>query len=225
MLFRSSEPLWTHRPELPPAAVRAAVIEVLRRVGLTGAELNRYPHEFSGGQCQRIGIARALVLRPRVVVCDEPLSALDVSIQAQIIDLLLELRRELDLALIFIAHDLAVVRRISQRVMVMYLGQAVEVAERDALFDAPLHPYTRALLDAVPVPDPDRERARERHLLRGELPSPIDPPSGCRFASRCPKVMDVCRRVTPALAPPASDLTRRVACHLYASPAGVSEFT
>jgi oligopeptide transport system ATP-binding protein len=218
------EPLWTHRPELSADAVRAAVVEVLRRVGLTGAELNRYPHEFSGGQCQRIGIARALVLQPKIVICDEPLSALDVSIQAQIVELLLELRHALGLALIFIAHDLAVVRRISHRVMVMYLGQVVETAGRDALFAAPRHPYTRALLDAVPLPDPDRERARPRQLLRGDLPSPIDPPPGCRFASRCPKVMDVCRRVTPPLAPLEEDPARRVACHLYA-PAGASEST
>jgi oligopeptide/dipeptide ABC transporter ATP-binding protein len=210
-----SEPLWTHRPELSAHAARAITVEILRRVGLTGAELNRYPHEFSGGQCQRIGIARALVLQPKVVICDEPVSALDVSIQAQIIELLLELRREFGLALIFIAHDLAVVRRISHRVMVMYLGRVMEVADRDALFAAPHHPYTLALLDAVPLPDPDLERARPRRLLAGDLPSPINPPGGCPFASRCPKVMDVCRRVTPQLAPVADGGTRRVACHLY----------
>jgi peptide/nickel transport system ATP-binding protein len=220
-----SEPLWTHRPELRADAVRAAVVEILRRVGLTGAELNRYAHEFSGGQCQRVGIARALVLRPKVVICDEPVSALDVSIQAQIIDLLLELRREFGLSLIFIAHDLAVVRRISDRVMVMYLGRVMEVADRDTLFAAPRHPYTQALLDAVPLPDPDRERARARQVLVGDLPSPINPPSGCPFASRCPKVMDVCRRVTPQLAPLADGGTRRVACHLYTPAGAVSEST
>ncbi len=220
-----SEPLWTHRPELPADTVRATVIEILRRVGLTGAELNRYPHEFSGGQCQRIGIARALVLQPKVVICDEPVSALDVSIQAQIVELLLELRHEFGLTLIFIAHDLAVVRRISHRVMVMYLGRVMEVADRDTLFAAPRHPYTRALLDAVPLPDPDRERARPRQLLAGDLPSPINPPSGCAFASRCPKVMDVCRRVTPQLEPLADGGTRRVACHLYTPPGAVSEST
>ncbi|HET7132706.1 MAG TPA: ABC transporter ATP-binding protein, partial [Gammaproteobacteria bacterium] len=143
-----SEPLWTHRPDLTRAATRAKVVEMLRRVGLTGRELNRYPHEFSGGQCQRIGIARALVLEPKVVICDEPVSALDVSIQAQIVKLLIELRVELGLALIFIAHDLAVVRKISHRVLVMYLGRAMEVAPRDALYERPLHPYTRALLSA-----------------------------------------------------------------------------
>ena len=220
-----SEPLWTHRPELRADAVRAAVVEILRRVGLTGAELNRYPHEFSGGQCQRIGIARALVLQPKVVICDEPVSALDVSIQAQIIDLLLELRREFGLSLIFIAHDLAVVRRISDRVMVMYLGRVMETADRDTLFAAPRHPYTQALLDAVPLPDPDRERARPRQVLAGDLPSPINPPSGCPFSSRCPKVMDVCRRVTPPLAPLGDGGTRRVACHLYTPPGAVSEST
>jgi peptide/nickel transport system ATP-binding protein len=220
-----SEPLWTHRPDLSAAAVRAAVVENLRRVGLSGAELNRYPHEFSGGQCQRIGIARALVVRPKVVVCDEPVSALDVSIQAQIIELLLQLREELGLALIFIAHDLAVVRRISHRVMVMYLGRVMEAADRDALFASPRHPYTSALIEAVPLPDPERERARPRHVLVGDPPSPIQVPSGCPFASRCPKVMDVCRRVRPQLTPLADGGTHRVACHLYTPLGGVSEST
>jgi oligopeptide transport system ATP-binding protein len=194
-----SEPLWTHRPELDAAAVRAAVVEVLRRVGLSGSELNRYPHEFSGGQCQRIGIARALVLRPKVIVCDEPVSALDVSIQGEIVRLLLELRAEFGLALVFIAHDLAVVRQISHRVMVMYLGRVMEVASRDDLYSRPRHPYTQALLGAVPLPDPDAERARAHPLLGGELPSPIRPPSGCRFRTRCPYVVDRCAAEVPAL--------------------------
>jgi oligopeptide/dipeptide ABC transporter ATP-binding protein len=205
-----AEPLWTHKPELGKAAVRAEVVDVLRRVGLTGRELNRYPHEFSGGQCQRIGIARALVLKPKVVVCDEPVSALDVSIQAQIVSLLLELRRELDLALIFIAHDLAVVRRISDRVLVMYLGRVMEVASSADLYAHPRHPYTRALISAVPLPDPRAERARPREILRGELPSPIDPPSGCRFRTRCPYAIDRCKAEVPQLRP---FEYAQVACH------------
>jgi oligopeptide/dipeptide ABC transporter ATP-binding protein len=205
-----AEPLRTHKPELPKATVRTEVVDVLRRVGLSGRELNRYPHEFSGGQCQRIGIARALVLKPKVVVCDEPVSALDVSIQAQIVGLLLELRRELDLALIFIAHDLAVVRRISDRVLVMYLGRVMEVASSENLYAQPRHPYTRALISAVPLPDPRAERARPREILRGELPSPIDPPSGCRFRTRCPYVIDRCKAEVPQLRPFGY---AQVACH------------
>src|SRR5690606_37073930 len=171
-----AEPLRVHRPELGRKAIRAEVVETLRRVGLTGRELNRYPHEFSGGQCQRIGIARALVLKPKLIVCDEPVSALDVSIQAQIINLLMDLRHEFGLSLLFIAHDLAVVRHISDRVMVMYLGAVMELAPRDALYERPAHPYTRALISAVPLPDPRAERARPREILRGDLPSPISPP-------------------------------------------------
>jgi oligopeptide/dipeptide ABC transporter ATP-binding protein len=205
-----SEPLWTHRPELTREQVRTAVVEVLRRVGLTGSELNRYPHEFSGGQCQRIGIARALVLGPKVVICDEPVSALDVSIQAQIVALLLELRRELGLALVFIAHDLAVVRKISHRVMVMYLGRVMEVAASAALYEQPRHPYTRALIDAVPLPDPDAERARPRRVLSGDLPSPLRPPSGCRFRTRCPYAVDRCASEVPQLRSVDNAL---VACH------------
>ncbi|HLF10910.1 MAG TPA: ABC transporter ATP-binding protein, partial [Gammaproteobacteria bacterium] len=205
-----SEPLWTHRPELDRAAVRAQVTDVLRRVGLSGRELNRYPHEFSGGQCQRIGIARALILKPKLVVCDEPVSALDVTIQAQIIDLLIDLRREFDLSLIFIAHDLAVVRHISHRVMVMYLGAIMEVATKEDLYARPSHPYTRALISAVPIPDPRAERARPREILSGDLPSPIDPPSGCRFRTRCRYVIDRCSQEVPELRPFAGNL---VACH------------
>jgi oligopeptide/dipeptide ABC transporter ATP-binding protein len=205
-----AEPLWTHKPELSAAAVRAEVVETLRRVGLTGRELNRYPHEFSGGQCQRIGIARALVLKPKIVVCDEPVSALDVSIQAQIVNLLLDLRRELNLALIFIAHDLAVVRRISDRVLVMYLGRAMEVAPSADLYAHPRHPYTRALMSAVPLPDPRAERTREREILSGDLPSPIDPPSGCRFRTRCRYAIERCRDAVPQLRAFGST---QVACH------------
>jgi len=205
-----SEPLWTHRPDMARAAVRAEVREVLRRVGLTGRELNRYPHEFSGGQCQRIGIARALVLRPRLIVCDEPVSALDVSIQAQIVNLLMDLREALGLSLIFIAHDLAVVRHISDRVLVMYLGAVMEIADREHLYASPLHPYTRALIGSVPIPDPRAERARVREILSGDLPSPIDPPSGCRFRTRCRFAQPRCASEEPEL----RQLGRgRVACH------------
>jgi oligopeptide transport system ATP-binding protein len=205
-----SEPLWTHRPDLDKVAVRAAVVEVLRRVGLTGRELNRYPHEFSGGQCQRIGIARALVLEPKLIVCDEPVSALDVSIQAQIVNLLLDLRRDLGLALIFIAHDLAVVRHISHRVLVMYLGRVMEVAPSAQLYDRPAHPYTRALISAVPLPDPRAERSRVPEIRSGDLPSPIAPPSGCRFRTRCLYAIDRCRDEIPELRP---FERAQVACH------------
>ncbi len=207
-----AEPLWTHAPELDRDTVRARVADVLERVGLSGRELNRYPHEFSGGQCQRIGIARALVLKPKLIICDEPVSALDVSIQAQIIDLLMDLQAEFGLALVFIAHDLAVVRHISHRVMVMYLGTIMEVAPRRELYDRPYHPYTRALISAVPIPDPDkeRERYRDRELLPGDVPSPMDPPSGCRFRTRCRYVEQRCHDETPKLQPIGMSW---VACH------------
>jgi peptide/nickel transport system ATP-binding protein len=194
-----AEPLVTHRRELSSSDVHKEVRDVLRRVGLSGRELNRYPHEFSGGQCQRIGIARALVLKPKLIVCDEPVSALDVSIQAQIIHLLMDLRREFGVALIFIAHDLAVVRQISHRVMVMYLGSTMELAAPHDLYGHPSHPYTRALISAVPIPDPDAEREREREVLSSELPSPIHPPSGCPFRTRCRYAIELCAEKTPAL--------------------------
>jgi len=205
-----SEPLWTHRPELDKTAVRQRVVEVLKRVGLQGRELNRYPHEFSGGQCQRIGIARALVLEPKLIICDEPVSALDVSIQAQIVNLLMDLQADLGLSLIFIAHDLAVVRHISHRVLVMYLGTTVEIASREDLYDRPSHPYTRALISSVPIPDPDLERSRPRELLTGDLPSPMDPPSGCRFRTRCRHAESRCATETPQLRPVG---VSQVACH------------
>lgn len=193
------EPLRTHCPELSSAEHQKRVLDMMLRVGLTAQQFNRYPHEFSGGQCQRIGIARALILRPQVVICDEPVSALDVSIQAQIINLLKELQDEMGLALVFIAHDLAVVKHISQRVMVMYLGRTMEIASKHALYDTPRHPYTRALLSAIPLPDPRLERAKTVQLLQGELPSPINQPSGCVFRTRCPRAVEQCAQAIPAL--------------------------
>jgi len=194
-----AEPLKTHRPELSAATVMERVRAIMRRVGLTEQQINRYPHEFSGGQCQRIGIARALILEPKLVICDEPVSALDVSIQAQIINLLKELQQEMGLALIFIAHDLAVVKHISDRILVMYLGREMELASKPALYADPRHPYTHALLSAIPVPDPIRERAKVMQLLTGDLPSPINPPSGCVFRTRCPRAVETCASEVPPL--------------------------
>ncbi|MDT8989885.1 murein tripeptide/oligopeptide ABC transporter ATP binding protein OppF [Curvibacter sp. APW13] len=205
-----AEPLRTHHPELPNDEVMARVRAIMDRVGLTPQQINRYPHEFSGGQCQRIGIARALILKPKLIVCDEPVSALDVSIQAQIINLLQELQQEMGLALIFIAHDLAVVRHISHRVMVMYLGRAMEEAQRDTLYATPRHPYTQALLSAIPIPDPDKERGKTIQLLQGDLPSPLNPPSGCVFRTRCPQVQERCAQTVPTLAD--TDVGSRAAC-------------
>ena len=194
-----AEPLRAFRADLGKAELRARVEEALRLVGLAPEMINRYPHEFSGGQCQRIGIARAMVLKPRLIVCDEPVSALDASIQAQIVNLLRRLRRDFGVALLFISHNLSVVRHISHRVLVMYLGRVVELAPTGALFAAPRHPYTRALIDAVPVPDPAVERARPHVVLGGEVPSPLAPPSGCAFHTRCPMARPSCARARPVL--------------------------
>lgn len=208
-----AEPLRTHEPGLTDAQVLERVKETMRRVGLLESHLYRYPHEFSGGQCQRIGIARALILRPRLIICDEPVSALDVSIQAQIINLLKELQREMHLALVFIAHDLAVVRHVSQRILVMYLGKTMELAEKRALYATPRHPYTQALLSAVPIPDPKLERGKVVQLLQGDIPSPINPPAGCVFRSRCPRAFDRCAVEAPPLK--AVDPQSEAACWLY----------
>jgi oligopeptide transport system ATP-binding protein len=204
-------PLKNFHPELSRGERRRRVQEILEHVGLAPEHLGRYPHEFSGGQCQRIGIARAMVLRPKLIVCDEPVSALDVSIQAQIINLLMRLQREFSLSLLFISHNLSVVRHISHRVMVLYLGKVVEVAERDDLYARPLHPYSQALISAVPIPDPRLERSRKKLVLTGDMPSPVSPPSGCRFRTRCPKASELCTRVEP----PLTDHRRGhlVACH------------
>ena len=190
------EPLEVHNI-MRGAELRERVQELLRIVGLNPYFVNRYPHEFSGGQRQRIGVARALALQPDFIVCDEPISALDVSIQAQIINLLEELQAEFNLTYLFIAHDLSVVRHISDRVAVMYLGKIVELTDRNTLYEDPQHPYTKSLLSAVPIPDPIIEEKRERIILKGDVPSPAHPPSGCNFRTRCPVVMDICAEVDP----------------------------
>jgi len=207
-----SEPMQIHK--LVPKNERTErVQELLQTVGLNPYFANRYPHEFSGGQRQRIGIARALAANPDFIVADEPVSALDVSIQAQVVNLLEDLQDKFGLTYLFIAHDLSVVRHISDRVAVMYLGKIAELANRNDLYDDPLHPYTKALLSAVPIPDPVIEKRRERIILTGDVPSPINPPSGCHFHTRCPYVMDVCKKVDPILADQGNG--HYVACHLY----------
>ncbi len=195
-----AEPLWTFYPNMERLQVEERTRGMMKVVGLLPNQINRYPHEFSGGQCQRIGIARSLILNPKLLVCDEPVSALDVSIQAQIINLLKGLQRKLGLALIFIAHDLSVVRHISDRVMVMYMGQAMEVSEKARLYHRPLHPYTNALMKSVPVPDPKlAAQARQSSWLTGDMPSPYQRPKGCIFHNRCPFRVNRCEADVPAL--------------------------
>lgn len=211
------EPLQIHGLDQDRTAYDKRVASLLDMVGLLPYMADRYPHEFSGGQRQRIGIARALALEPDVIVCDEPVSALDVSIQAQVVNIFVDLQRQLGLSYVFIAHDLAVVRHVSTRIAVMYLGRVVEIATRDALYADPLHPYTRALLSAVPIADVEAEESRSRIVLEGEVPSPLNPPAGCRFHPRCQSVMALCSSVDPE----ATTLPdgRIVSCHLHAIPA------
>jgi oligopeptide transport system ATP-binding protein len=207
------EPLEVHGLAADRGKFRARVADLLAMVGLLPDMAERYPHEFSGGQRQRIGIARALALEPTLLICDEPVSALDVSIQAQVVNLFMELQDRLGLTYIFIAHDLSVVRHISDRIAVMYLGRIVEVATRDQLYKDPLHPYTQALLAAVPIADPELEAERGQQIISGEIPSALRPPPGCRFHTRCPRAMDVCKTVDPPMR--AMDHGRAVACHLH----------
>ena len=206
-----SEPLQVFQPQLSSKQRKKRVQQMMLRVGLLPNQINRYPHEFSGGQAQRIGIARALILKPELLICDEPVSALDVSIQAQIINLLMELQREMGLSMIFIAHDLSVVKHISHRVMVMYMGKMVEMASRDDLFRHSRHPYTQALMDSIPIPDPVIERAKRGAPLKGDLPSPMDPPSGCTFRTRCPRATRRCAETQPKLLEVSAG--HRLACH------------
>lgn len=192
-----AEPLKTFYPKLNKEETERQVKEMMMKVGLLPNLVNRYPHEFSGGQCQRIGIARALILKPKLVICDEPVSALDVSIQAQVVNLLKTLQKEMGLALIFIAHDLSVIKHISDRVLVMYLGHAVELGRDSEVYGSPAHPYTQALMSAVPLPDPEAERRKTIQLLPGDLPSPINPPGGCVFHTRCPQADAACAETRP----------------------------
>ncbi len=206
-----AEPLTVHFPEMSAQERKEKVAEIMEQVGLLPLMINRYPHEFSGGQCQRIGVARAMILRPKLIVCDEPVSALDVSIQAQIVNLIQELQHSFGLSLIFISHDLSVVRHISHRIMVLYLGNVMEIADKESLYTSPLHPYTKALISAVPIPDPERERNKQRIVLEGDLPSPLSPPSGCVFRTRCPMAWSRCAEEKPALRKVGDQ--RYVACH------------
>jgi oligopeptide/dipeptide ABC transporter ATP-binding protein len=208
------EPLHVHRPDLDRAAADAAVSEALARVRLDPVLANRYPHELSGGQCQRIGIARAMVLQPRLLICDEPVSALDVTVQEQIVGLLADLKRESGLAILFISHNLAVVRQLCERILVLYLGRMMELAPAAAVYSRPLHPYTRELLECAPIPDPDVQPARLSRALLGEPPSPLSPPSGCVYRTRCPHAVDICRERVPEWET-AGGASRWVACHRW----------
>ena len=208
-----AEPMIVHKLYKSKDELQNRVYELLEDVGLNRDHANRYPHEFSGGQRQRIGIARSLALDPEFIIADEPISALDVSVQAQVVKLLQRLQREKGLTFLFIAHDLSMVKYISDRIAVMYLGHIVELTTSEQLYDKPLHPYTQALLSAIPIPDPDIEEARERILLKGELPSPINPPSGCVFRTRCQHAMSVCAEVKPKWIE--KEQGHSVACHMY----------
>jgi len=208
-----SEGVKIHQPDMSKKELRDYVYYLLELVGLFKKHADRYPHEFSGGQRQRIGIARSIAVRPEFIVADEPIAALDVSIQAQIVNLLKELQQEQDLTYLFIAHDLSMVKYISDRVLVMYLGKAVELASSEALYRNPLHPYTQALMSAVPIPDPIVEKKREQIILKGDIPSPLDPPSGCPFRTRCAKAMPICSKVMPEWREIEQD--HFTACHLY----------
>lgn len=208
-----AEPLDTFEPHLKPDERKRLVQEMMDKVGLLPQMINRYPHEFSGGQNQRIGIARAMILKPKLIVADEPVSSLDVSIRAQIINLLADLQQDMGVALIFISHDLAIVRHVSHRVLVLYLGKVMEIAQSRALLSRPRHPYTQALLSAAPVPDPEIERGKKRILIEGDLPSPLNPPSGCVFRTRCPKAQAKCAAEIPVLDPRGGAADHLVACH------------
>jgi oligopeptide transport system ATP-binding protein len=206
-----SEPLEIFFKELTSLEIEQRVLEMMDVVGLSRDYINRYPHEFSGGQCQRIGIARAMIVRPKLLICDEAVSALDVSIQAQIINLLMDLQKEFKTSIIFISHNLSIVRHISHRVLVLYLGRMMELASFQDLYTRTHHPYTRALISAVPTPDPKLAKAQKATLLSGDIPSPIHPPSGCAFRTRCPKAQDLCAKERPLFADVESD--HFVACH------------
>lgn len=207
-----AEPLRSFFPNMSKLERKEKVEAMMANVGLLPQMINRYPHEFSGGQCQRIGVARAMILEPKLIICDEPVSALDVSIQAQIVNLLKELQAKYNLSLIFISHDLSVVRHISHRVLVLYLGNVMEIADRNDIYDNPRHPYTQALISAAPIPDPDLEKSKPRMLIEGDLPSPMAPPSGCVFRTRCPKATEICAGEKPPLESSGNG-THKVACY------------